>query len=393
MKIAFKKKFSSYFDGMSDKDWSSFYTKFSSREDIRSFKKLIQDEAEKRYMAIKINVSPVYAYIDAYKLNRYVLNIPNSDISFLKKDGKIVKLISAVERLPNNSHKLHSSWVQAYIYGNESYLVWTRGRGVAYKQVVKYIEWKIEYDEVIKFFENPDDYAISHWGLGSSGTFSGGKEVGTYYKVNLDLYKKALWMIGKKFIKQTIASYTPSIRKWSKISPAYIKKMDFRPLLDKSVTAPSKAKVMVIHDCSGSMGNGGTWSIAHKAVSFIGALVNSGVVDVTHAIYHSSYWWMDMKKRITEGDICHYHGCDEGFKYIDDNLPSEWIKEVDYVVVTTDLRYDNDEKQWLVDYLKRAPAHIVLSFSNYPSITWLKSKQVNDIQDMVKAVMKMNSKA
>ena len=100
-----------------------------------------------------------------------------------------------------------------------------------------------------------------------------------------------------------------------------------------------------------------------------------------------------MLKRIKEGDVSHYYGGDEGFKYIDDNLPSEWVKEVDYVVVTTDLRYDDDEKNWLVEYLKRAPAHIVLSFSDMPSIKWLNSKQVDSVKDMVNAVMKMNSKA
>ena len=96
-----------------------------------------------------------------------------------------------------------------------------------------------------------------------------------------------------------------------------------------------------------------------------------------------------MKKELSEGKIAHYSGDAEGFQFMDDNLPDEWIKEVDFIVVTTDLEYSSTAQEGLYNYVKRAKAHLILSFKNDGQLKELNVIKVSSIKDMVNATIKL----
>lgn len=367
------------FDRLMDK----YKSRFDDKEKIREFKKNLREVAEENMMPLRINVSPIYKKPSAFHLNRYVFNCSPEFLYTHNSDFEIENIIKCLSKLPNKSHQVHSDWV-AYRVGwfDLSRIITTFDQ--AYKAVDDYFDDKISYEETIKHFGAWSFETSGGWDW-SSHKFSGGRKVGNYVPLSdLSMYKDALKTISKKLLKEARVSYSPSLRKWTRINRDYINGSSYKPLMEKSIISHKKSKVMVIHDCSGSMYD--RW-VYDTAVSYIWALTNSGVVDVTRVIYHSEYGWEDVKPRIAKWDIFHYSGGDEWFKYIDDNLPPDWIKEVDYVVVTTDLRFDRDEQNGLYEYIKRAPAHLILSFKDMGRIKDLNVRKVKTIKDMVNATI------
>lgn len=395
----YKSQFTTIFgSAYSQFDWSSVYSKSSSREEIREMKEKLSDICNKKYIPIKINCSWLHQTPTFWRLNRVIINVsPELLKDWTSNNKQTERLVRALEKLPPNSHLIHSHWVLSYMHENHRLLKWTICSDErAYKNyVVPYFEGSITYEEIISQFRNPTDEEINPnvWGK-SLGEFSWGREVWNLQIMrNTDAYKTAIKLMGKKFVKQSRAEFTESIRWGSRINPNYLNKTSYKPLLVKSIAKAKVPKVMFILDCSGSMGLV-NYAInpSHKAVSLMSAMINSWVCETTHAVYHSDRGWRDMAWKIKAWTLAYYSGCGDWFDFIDDNLPSDWVKNVDYVIALTDLEYEENAQWGLLDYLKRAPAHLVLSFKNTPKVDWINAVVVDRIEDMVKAVTKFQSK-
>lgn len=397
----YKKEFTSIFGTTYGAfDWASVYSQSSSRDEIRKMKEKLSEVCNKKYIPIKVMCSNMYTDTTFWRMNRVVLNTnPETLKRWLDSKELTARLVLALSKLPVNSHMIHSRWAMSYIEQKPFYIagfLWGNNMRAYDDYIVPYFEWSKPYEEVIRQFMNPDESELhpNVWGR-SAGEFSGGMEVGNLQVLDDNsTYKAALKMLGKKFVKQSRAEYTESIRGGSRINPNYLNKTSYKPLLVKSIAQAKVPKVMFILDCSGSMGNANGYSKnpSHQSVSFMAAMINGGVCEATHAVYHSDRGWRDMAPRIKKGELTYYGGSGDGFDYIDDNLPSDWVKWVDYVIALTDLEYEENAQWGLLDYLKRAPAHLVLSFKNTPKVDWINAVVVKKVEDMVKAVTKFQSK-
>lgn len=386
----FDERFYSYLETINS---GNYFSRFTDKEKIREWKKRFIKQAEKSFMAVRVNVSPLYETPKFWRANRYVVNVwPEFITKFSSKDD-IKKIVHCLSLIPKQSHEVHWRMVVAYLYNNAWILKWCKYASSAILNLVKdYFEGRIIYEEVMKNFMSLDGWGEANvWGS-SSGKYKGWVKVWKYQPVDdLDLYKEALKKMTKNFVKQARAEFTPSIREGKRINRGYIEWTSYKPLLSKTINTWKKSKVVVIHDCSGSMGdaNMGTNEPAYKAVSFIGALVNSWVVDVQHVVYHSEYGFEDVVDTIKKWDIHHLQWCAEGFQFLDDNLPSEWVKDCDFVVVTTDLEYSKEAEEGLYEYVSRAPAHLILSFKNTWTLNGLNVRKVSTIKDMMGAVVSL----
>lgn len=394
-----KSKFSSWYSYYQNIwkgfDWSHIAVNASNKEDIINFKDKVKKAADKFFLPVKINVSGIYTKLDTFFLWKYVINVPTSEMDSIN----INKLIKAIQMLPERSHEIHSFWVRAYVTNKLSWYdtYCTEDLPWFLENNDNYFSWKLSFDEYSKHFVARESLPSGKYGNGwwSAWLFFGGDEV-WHLRILDDLtnYTTALKKIGKKLIKQTARYYEESLRKGNRINPKFITGQSVAPLLKRTTLGNGWIpRVMVIVDCSGSMGWGTSLTDrSNMSASFAAALNNSGIANVSHIVYHSDSGWVDVKKKADKGEIAVMTGGGDGFQYMDDNLPSEWVKDVEYVLVLTDLEYDETNQWGLLEYVKRAPAHLILTFSGKPSVSGIKAEKVSSIEDMAKATVKLNTK-
>lgn len=376
-----KNKWKEQFDS-----WYSTYVRPSEyEEEVKLFKQRIKEIGRREYMAIHVRVSPTYNVPTFYYQTRYFMDLsPHFVAKCISTEENVEKLVDAMKKLPQKSHEVHSRWIMSFMNGKSGWLSFVRtNEASAFTAVTAYFTWKCTYEDAISHFyfeANEGDWGWT-W---SSHKFKWGRSVGSVITISdLSTYKKALWLLTTSFRRSPTITKNPSMRSGKKINKKFIEGTDYRPLIERSEMTATKPKIMIIHDCSGSMHH--RW-IYDTAVSFNAALVNSGVVDVTHVVYHSESGWQDYLPEIKAGQVFHKDGWDEGFQYLDDNLPQDWAREADYVVFTTDLRYDSTNQEGMKTYLSKANKHLVLSFANNSTIKWLNCRIVKDVKDMANAV-------
>lgn len=377
-------------------DWGTLSKSATNKAEIDTFKAKVKLEADKYFLPIRINVSGIYQHLEAFSVWKYVVNVPTDRINSID----VPLLIKAIQKLPERSHAIHSFWVRAYVtWNNNWYKMFCPTQSEKWFLIknTQYFEGKLSFAEYSKYFVAPETLPSGKYGNGgySAWLFHWGDEVGSLHILdNLHNYKEALKLIGKRLVKQEAKYFEENMRKGSRINPKYITWQSQAPLLKRTTLGSwGIPRVMVVVDCSGSMGSW-HWSDdrSNLSASFAAALNNSWVADVTHIVYHSDSGWVDMKKKADKWEIAVMCWGGDGFQYMDDNLPSEWVKDCEYVLVLTDLEYWANNQWWLLEYVKRAPAHLILSFDSAPIVDGIKCEKVFSIADMAKATIKLNTK-
>ena len=376
--------------------YNNLTTKYSidnSRIKRKEFASNLQTLALKEYKPIVVDANAGATSI--FKNNRMFISIRPDDFNNFKWKEDL--LVDAFDKIPQNSKGFYGLSLCSYFNDNYADLVkyymktWTHKSSEIEEIIKKYFfdrtmsqtefeshfkENKIQDDKMLEEFEK------SKWGYLWVG------DVGdVFYVKDSEEYNKFLSALRKKVHTKTTTSYEDSIRQGKRINPRYIKKASWKPLITKNVEVQKKKKVFVIMDCSGSMGHTNhIWKPAHLAVSFAKALYNSKIFNCEHIIAHSDRWWDNMCKHFKENKFFNYEGYNEGFDAIHYNLKKEWLSDVDYIIVLTDLRIDNKNQQGLHSYLSQGKKHIILSFDRKWDIQWLNVRNVSKTSDIINAV-------
>lgn len=265
--------------------WSRYGYSTSAQEDKKKTKKLkkeLSDLAIARHLPVSIRVTP-YGNWNFYRLRKFSVDINVKELKIIQKFG-FDKFLAMLSMLPPCSHIVHCKWIVAVLNNSESYLQHCLvGDRMAYAKVKDYFAGTCTYEEVSKLFTYPEDTKGNVGGY-SQGHYSGGKLVGCLCPVtDMKVYEEALKTFRKRFLKDATKVTTPSMRKGSRVNRGYVSGMDYRPLTNSYRVASKLKKVFIIVDSSGSMSG----TIGNTSSSFISALTNSGVVDVTHVLLHS----------------------------------------------------------------------------------------------------------
>lgn len=370
--------------------WSRYGYSSTAQEDKKKTKKLkkeLSDLAISRHLPVHIRVTP-YGDWNFYRLRKFTVDITSSQLQTIEKFW-FDKFLSILSMLPPNSNVVHKFWILSMIYSSKNYLnYFITNDTVAFEKVKEYFNGKCTYDEVAKLFTYPADKAGNMWGY-SQGKYSGGKLVGSLVPVtDMNLYEIALKTFRKRFLKDATKVTTPSMRKGNRINRWYTSGLDYRPLANTYRVASKLKKVLIIVDSSWSM----SWSIWNTSSSFISALTNSGVVDVSHVLLHSENWFEDTIDEVKKGNIFYYSGGGEGFQFLYENTPPEWIREADCVIVITDMNYDSYAEEGILEVTKKAKSSLVLSFGHKGTVGWFDVKLVKNVKDMSDAVLSIISK-
>lgn len=370
--------------------WSRYGYTADYQEDKKKVKKLkkeLYDLALARHLPVSIRVTP-YGNWWIFRLRKYTVDIKSAELKKIKAFG-FKKFLDMLAMLPPNSHKTHASWIKAIILNDKYALINNLfGETTALDAVRGYFAWQVPYDVVMKKFNYPAEHVSSGGGF-SDGQYQGWKYVGKLVPItDMKLYEEALKSFRKRFLKDAVKLTVPSMRKGSRLNRGYVSGTDYRPLSHTTRTPSKLKKVLIIVDSSGSMSG----SIGEKSASFIAALTNSGVVNVSHVLLHSSEWFEDTVAQVKKGNIFYYGGGAEGFQYLYDNTPTEWIREADCVIIITDMNYDSHAEEGILDVTKEAKSSLVLSFGQKGKVGGFDVKLVNSIKDMSDAVLSIISK-
>lgn len=365
--------------------WSRYGYSTSAQEDKKKTKKLkkeLSDLAISRHLPVSIRVTP-YGNWNFYRMRTFTIDISSSELKKIKKFW-FDRFLSLLSMLPPSSNIVHCRWIVAMINDSKSYLQNSIVSDTkSFAKVKEYFAGTCTYEEVAKLFTIPEDAKGNPGGM-SKGKYSGGKLVGYMMPVtDMKVYEEALKTFRKRFLKDATKVTTPSMRKGSRVNRGYVNGMDYRPLANTYRVASKLKKVFIIVDSSGSMSG----RIGDTSASFISALTNSWVVDVSHVLLHSQEWFEDTIAEVKKGNIFYYSGWGEGFQYLYDNTPPEWIKEADCVLIITDMNYDSHAEEGILDVTKKAKSSLVLSFGQKGTVGGFDVKQVTNVKDMSDAVL------
>lgn len=370
--------------------WTRYGYSSDYQEDKKKIKKLkkeLSDMSLARHMPVNIRVTP-YGNWWIFRLRKYTVDIKSAELKKIKA-FTFSKFLDMLSMLPPNSHRTHASWIKAIIL-NDKYVLSNNlsNETTSFEAVKDYFQGRIPYDTVMKMFSYPAEHVSSGGGF-SDGQYQGWKYVGHIVPVtDMTLYEEALKSFRKRFLKDAVKVTTPSMRSWTRLNRGYVNGTDYRPLSHTTRTASKLKKVLVIVDSSGSMSG----TIGEKSSSFIAALTNSNVVNVSHVLLHSSEWFEDTVAQVKKGNIFYYSGGSEGFQHLYDNTPTEWIREADCVIIITDMNYDSHAEEGILDVTKEAKSSLVLSFGQKGTVGGFDVKLVQSIKDMSDAVLSIISK-
>lgn len=402
--MAFKNKYTAYNYHSGGYMWYynydfSYYNNLTTRYSIdnnrlerKKYQKDFQEKASKEFKPIIVDANAASTHI--FKNNRMFVSIKPDDYKNFKWKEDI--LIDAFDKIPKNSKWYYGMSLCSYFNDNYDKLMEFYGkRGVSDSEIklaIKqfFIDKTITQSQFESLFtENPiEDKKIFEEYKKSAGWYLwSGIVWDKNYIGNLYAYNKFLSALRKKVHTKSITTYEDSIRQWKRINPRYIKKTSWKPLVTKSIEEQKKKKVFIIMDCSGSM-----WyadvkrDASHLAASFSKALYDSGIFNCEHIIAHSDRWWDNMCKHFKKNEFFNYEWWCEGFNAIHDNLKKEWLSDVDYIIVLTDLLIDKINQKGLYQYLSQGKKHIILSFKKKWDIQWLNVRTVEKTSDIINSV-------
>lgn len=230
----------------------------------------------------------------------------------------------------------------------------------------------------------------------ASNTFNGFGE-----KRNLDdrscsyndrdrLYDRAVQAMRSKFKPRDIVSKEACLNKGKRINRNFLTGMSYKPLQAKTVEEHKRKKLLIVCDSSWSMSDD---TIAWVAGSFLKALVDTNIFQIDHIIKHSCVFvqdYLDDYRKLDPRNGKAFYNArwgGEWFESLDDNIDVRYVKEADYVIVITDLCYDESAEAGLHRMLQRSKKHLVLVFGDRKwSIKWMNTRNISTIDNMINAV-------
>lgn len=381
------------------RDWSSYWDSNASfwadAEAKREFKTKVKEAAAKEFIPIDVNVSNIDKLTNFWKNKRVRLQIKPEDVKHLNSDERIERLIKFCDKLPYNSDFIDWLIMKRFVNPNLDLAEYRKSLLDESKELMvdtlikDFVDWVVTHDAVRKYFRQPtldETKANPFWK--SEGWYKGWGKVWTYEAIDdIGRYNKILRIIQSRIRPRAHTMFEESLRKWKRINRNFINWSSYKPLMSKEVLQPRKKKLMIVYDCSGSMGYiNSWWGAAYNAAPFIAAMTNSWVFDIEHVVYHSNSGWEDVARKIKKWEVFHYGWGSEWFEYIDDNLPDSWSRWVDYIIAITDLQIGTGAQQGLYDYLSKCNKHMVLSFLFPWSLNWMNVRCVKDVKWMLNAV-------
>ena len=381
------------------RDWYSYWDANASfwadAEKKRELKEKIKVAAAKEFIPCDVNISNIDKFTNFWKQKRVRLQIKPDDVSRLNSNEKVEKMVRFMDKLPYNSDWIDWLIMKRYVDKNmdseefnDSLLDPSQESKVDWL-IEDYVNDKVTHNDLRKYFRQvtSEEKKANPFGK-SEGWYKWGWKVGGFDPIdNEERYNKMLRVIQSRIRPRAHISWEENLRKWKRINRNYINWSSYKPLISKDVLQPRKKKLMIVYDCSGSMGYiNSEWNAAYNAAPFIAAMVNSWVFDIEHVVYHSNSWWEDVAKKLKKGEVFHYVWSSEWFEHIDDNLPEQWSRWVDYIIAITDLQIWTSAQQWLYDYLSKCNKHMVLSFLSKWDLKWMNVRQVTDMKWMLNAV-------
>lgn len=394
-----KGKLPSVWWGWGWRDWSSYWDANASfwadAEKRRELKDKIKTAAAKEFIPCDVNISNLDKFTNFWKQKRVRLQIKPDDVSRLNSQDKVDKMVRFMDKLPYNSDWIDGLIMKRYVDSwldpknfVESLLDPAKEKQ-ADSMIDDFINERITHAQLRSIFRQPtaeEKKANPFWK--SEGWYQWGWKVWSLDTIdNKERYNKMLRIIQSRIRPRSHTQFEESMRKGKRINRNYINGSSYKPLLSKDVIQPRKKKLMIVYDCSWSMGYiNSEGNAAYNAAPFIAAITNSWVFDIEHVVYHSNSGWEDVARRIKKWEVFHLAWGSEGFEYIDDNLPEQWSRWVDYIIAITDLQIWTAAQQWLYDYLSKCNKHMVLSFLDKWDLKWMNVRCVKDMKWMLNAV-------
>ncbi len=387
--------------------WSNFGTTFASyewvfekKEKRMKLQKSLKELSIERSLPVNFHLGNLNQSIQkSFSAN---VNLSDATVKTLASSKqKQARLLDAIERLPMKPTLLQKELFEASILG--------------WKEMHFRYSWPVDFDETIKqtrsyfedwigslaeiesrFSENSETKRekARQASAMEEGSECQGNIIDWLRNADPTLWKTLAKKISSKFYFPNIVDREANMRKGKRINRWFLEGNSQKPLIARSVHAPTKKKLMIIIDGSGSMsrywnGELTMYSNAKLSSAFSYGLMHSGLFNITHTIIHSEYGWANISNRLKKWEVPYFYNNWEGFENIDTTLPSSWAKDADYVLFLTDLCIGEDSQTGMKKFLQSSGKHMILSFESAWQLQWLNVKQVNNFEDMLNGVARL----
>lgn len=375
------------------KNYTFDWTKKAKRE----FKNKVEELAKEKYIPIEIDLDG--SYTGAWKTTKMKFSAEHDFWKELK--GKEEYIVNAYEKIPIRAEPIYGVALMTAldVRGKKSNILKYAKSGMSYEEArdicLNYFAWIIDQQKFLESFEknmNMDNYLNDLFSM-SEGWFLGHWEVWDQQDITDDETYKTFLKAIRRRITQTDKIYKePSHNRWKRINPWFVKQTTWKPLVAKNIEHPKKKKIFIIIDSSGSMGEANyKTNPLHKAHSFAKAIYDSGKFECDYIIAHSCSGWDNMVRHYKKWEFFGYEGWAEGFEEIHNNLKAEWLRDVDYIVVLTDLCIDNKAEEGLYNFLKNWKKHLIMSFQNKGTLRGLSVRKIETPADMINSLITITS--
>jgi len=360
---------------------------FAINEKKRKFKTAVKKKALELYTPVNTVVNEQDTHF--YKKRRMSVSVKKDELSKYNKANVIDKMIRGYDKIPFNSDMIDSAMFKNFLNPNDRNVESFLKEGVDILKAVSiikdYFSDKVTYKEAREHFRMPTSSEKKQWNTNiANATPTKMGKMNPWSEVPKDIYNRTLKLIRSKIKLRDIVDTEENLRKGKRINRSFINKTSYKPLISKTINSQKKKKIFVLIDGSGSM-----WirhcSPAYEAWAFAAGLHDSWQFDVQHVIWHNTDWWIDVIGDIKKWKRDIYLWGGEWFTSLEDNIPSEFLADVDYVLVLTDLNIDETSQEWLVSFIKHKK-NMILSFDKAWDLKGMNVRQIREGKDMVNAL-------
>jgi len=369
-------------------DWWSWWWWFNDKQKIIDFKEKVQKKCLENYIPAVVSVNWDSRYVT--KNNKLYINFSNSSVN--DWDEQIDRIINGYEKVPywwslvwnmiyslyvsQNTNEAHRQYQKAFEMFSKN--IWWDSKTLSL--VNQYFSWAIWPEKLLEKFSQSELDAIEKEiskDINEDGSMKSYDNIWRYRNLrDFTLADRFLKLIKSKIHIENIVDKEPSIRKWKRINRLFIEWRDYKPLVNKQVSVKQKKKILFLVDCSGSMWDASSTSdSAHRAVSFLHAIIKADLFDVTNIFFHSSWGYWDVKKEFIKQphSRCWWW---EWFERVWVNIWPEKLRWIDYVVTLTDLDIWESAQKWLYEFLSKGKKHLVLSFDYKWDLNWMNVRTI-----------------
>ena len=375
-------------------DWSNYSGYFEKYESMfainekkREFKTAVKNKALELYTPVNVVVNDQPTHF--YKKRRMSVSVKKGELTKYNKADIIEKMIKGYDKIPFNSDVIDNAIFKRHLNssddGVKTFLKDWVDVPTANNAIRSYFEDKITYKQMKDHFRVPTSKEKAQWSTQiANATPTKMGNMRSRQEVPKEIYNRTLKLIRSKIKLRDIVDTEENLRKGKRINRSFINKTSYKPLISKTVSSQKKKKLFVLIDASGSMWNKDCHP-ANEAWAFAAGLVDSWQFDVEHIIWHNTSWWTDVIGDVKKWKRDIYLGGGEWFSSLEDNIPSEFLEGVDYVLVLTDLCIDETSQQWLYDFIKHKK-NMILSFERAWDLKGMNVRQIKEGKDMVNAL-------